>query len=236
MYKMPENINQIDLSVVVPLFNEKYSILPLYKKLKQALEALKISNEIIFINDGSTDGTSQILNHLSKIDTAIRYFKFDSNRGQHKALEKGFQEAQGQIIVTIDGDLQNDPCDISELINKLNEGFDVVCGWRYHRNDPWLKIIKSWLANFIQRRITKLQLHDIGCSMRVYRKNVVKNVILHNKHEVPLLPLILWQYTQKIVEIKINHHRRIWGQSKYGFLSSCIGISLCYIKFLLEKM
>ncbi len=230
----PQDKNQIGISVVVPICNEEKTIDILYKRIRDVLGKLGENNEIIFIDDGSTDGSAEILKQLSILDKMVKVFKFLSNQGQHKAIEKGFMEAKGRIIVTMDSDLQHDPYDIPKLIGKLNENFDIVCGWRKDRKDRWYKIVSAKAGNFIQRKITGLNLHDMGCGMRAYRRDIVKNIVFTNKYEIGLLPYILSKRTNRITEIEIAHNKRIYGRSHYN-LSYIFGTIYCYTKLLLTK-
>lgn len=222
----------IDVSIVIPVFNEEQAIQLLYDKLKNILEAFGRESEIIFVDDGSKDRSYEILKQLAGIDKNVRVFRFDSNNGQCKVLEKGFHEARAETVVTMDGDLQNDPADIPKLITKLNEGFDVVCGWRRSRKDPWPKVLKSKAGNYLQRKITKINLHDISCTMRAYRKNIVKDIILKNRYDIGLIPYILSKRTNKITEVEIGHYKRLFGRSKYGFFSSCFGAICNYVRLI----
>ena len=222
----------ITLSIVIPVYNERKSINILYGKIKNMLKTFGEKSEIIFLDDGSTDDSYKILQELSSIDENVRVFRHGTNQGQCKAVEKGFREARGETIVTMDGDLQNDPDDIPKLISKLNEGFDVVCGWRWSRKDHWHKVLKSKIGNFFQRKITGLKIHDIGCSMRAYRRRIVKDIIFQNKYEVSLLPLMLSRHTNRITETKIKHYERPFGESKYGFFKMSFGVIRDYIKLL----
>lgn len=194
------------------------------------LKTLGMKNEIIFIDDGSTDDSNKILNNIVAVDETVKIFTFESNKGQGKALEKGFQEAQGEIIITIDGDLQNDPADIPKLISKLEEGYDLVCSWRFRRLDAWPTILKSKIGNYIMNRIMSTKLHDMSCTLRAYKKDIVKGLILNDRHEVGFIPYILSKRTSRIAEVKVKHNRRIFGKSKYSFLSTMISVVKSYIK------
>jgi len=222
----------IRVSVIVPVFNEEESVAILHEKLRRALQpAFQAGYEIVFVDDGSTDRTPQILENLPRSNSAevVRTVRIGSRAGQHKAIERGFQEARGDIIVTIDADLQNDPADIPGLISKLNEGYDLVCGWRYRRDDGWAKTFKSRLGNFIQRKITKVQLHDMSCTLRAYRRNVIEGVTLNRVHDIGLIPLMISSRTARIAEVKVQHSRRRQGQSKYGFWSTFFGACFCFM-------
>ncbi len=230
-----EKKDKIKISIVITIFNEKESINILYNQIKESIKLFGNGVEIIFVDDGSTDGSSEILKGISERDEAVRIFKFLSNKGQHKAMEAGFKEAEGEIVITMDGDLQNDPRDIPALISKLNEGYDVVCGWRTDRKDPKRIILKSKIANYLQRKITRMNLHDMSCSLRAYRGSIVKGLILKERYDVCLLPYILSKNTKAITEIKIRHNKRIFGKSKYNFFSISAGVIRCYLRLLLRK-
>jgi glycosyltransferase involved in cell wall biosynthesis len=226
--------NNIKLSVVVPLFNEEKAIAILYGGIKAVLGALGEKGEIIFIDDGSRDKSGMELDRLQGADQAVRVFKLAAHQGQYKALEKGFSEARGEIVVSMDGDLQNDPHDIFRLIAKLDEGFDLVCGWRRERKDRWQRVIGAKVGNYLQRLITKVRLHDMGCGMRAYRKGIIENLTFNDKYEFSLLPYILSKRTNKITEIKITHKKRIHGKSKYSW-AYFLGVINSYIKLLLAE-
>lgn len=227
-------MNGIELSIIIPVFNEEKNIPVLHKKIEEALPLFKNNLEIIFINDGSTDSSDKILEHLRGSSENIRVFTFNSNQGQHKAIEKGIREARGNIIVTMDGDLQNDPSDIPKLIDKLDEGFDAVCGWRASRYDPWHKVLKSRIGNYFQRKITKIELHDMSCTLRSYRKIAVKNLVLRNKYEISFVPYLLSKIGKKVTEIKVKHNPRTQDKSKYGFMPVCLGVTWYYIRLIIR--
>ena len=206
----------MDLSVIIPVYNEEENIKILNNKLRQALENLKKRYEIIFIDDCSQDSTLEILNELKKTDNFLRIIHFNENLGQSEALNFGFKKAKGKIIISLDGDLQNDPIDIPDLLKKLNEGYDVVCGWRYNRKDSKIiKTIPSKIANRFVRKITGIKIHDISCTLRAYRANCVKDLTLF-KGGHRLIPTILSKKGYKITEIKVKHNPRIYGKAKYN--------------------
>lgn len=204
------------ISVVVPVLNEEENIPLLTTIVKETLEKLTSEYEIIFIDDGSTDGTFSILLTLAKFDPKVKVIRFTRNFGQSAAMNAGFKHATGDIIVTMDGDLQNDPSDIPRMIDVLNRGYDVVCGWRYNRRDPSLrKILPSLLAGFVRKVIAKDRIHDSGCTLKVYRSKAVKNLkLLGETHR--FIPLMLQWQGFKVVEVKVRHHTRKHGQTKYG--------------------
>ena len=225
-----------EFSIIIPVFNEKDSLDCLYREIKHSLITHEGKYEIVFINDGSQDGSQDVLDRLAALDALVSVFSSSFNQGQHKALEKGFLKARGKIIITLDADLQNDPCDIPLLLNKINEGFDLVCGWRDLRIDSWHKILKSKIGNFIQRKITKIKLHDMSCSLRAYKRNIVQGLFLNEKHEVGFIPYLLSQRTNKIIEVKINHRKRSFGKAKYPFFSTSFGVSIYYIRLIILNL
>ncbi len=206
----------MNISIVVPVFNEEENILPLIQKIKPILSLIKGNHEILFIDDGSKDKTFQILEKCSKEDENIKVIKFIKNFGQTAALNAGFRHAKKEVIITMDGDLQNDPTDIPKILAKLEQGYDVVSGWRYNRKDPSLKkVIPSLIASFIRRKIIGDKVHDSGCSLKAYRQEVVKDLkLLGESHR--FVPLILQLQGCKIGEVKVNHHPRKFGKTKYG--------------------
>jgi glycosyltransferase involved in cell wall biosynthesis len=202
------------ISVVLPLFNECNNPVMLFARLKRVLEDNNFDYEIIFVNDGSTD---QSLDVLQKIKTEkMKIVSFEKRRGQSAAIAAGFHHARGDIIVTMDADLQNDPHDIPRLLNKLNEGYDLVNGWRINRKDHLLtKIIPSLIANRIIALIFRLKVHDIGCSFKAYRREVAKKIVLHDRMH-RYIPLWADSLGFKVAELEVNHLPRINGVSKYG--------------------
>ena len=161
---MEDNLN---LSIVVPLFNEEDSVLLLYQKIRNASNLVGSNYEIIFVDDGSQDRTYNLLREIRKADSRVKVIRFRKNYGQTAAMTAGFQTAQGQVVVSLDGDLQNDPADIPRLLQKIDEGYDVVCGWRKNRQDKfWSRRLPSMAANWIIGRITGVLIHDNGCSLK----------------------------------------------------------------------
>lgn len=200
------------------------------------MDGLKDEYEIIFINDGSKDSTLERLNALSSKNKSLHIINLPVNKGRGKALEEGFRNAKGEIIITLDGDLQNDPADIPKLISTINLGFDLVCGWRFRRYDTMIKIIKSKIGNFLQRAITHIDIHDISCSMRAYRKEAITCIHFQTKYDFTLLPYIISKKPKvKITEVKIRDNRRRFGKTKYKHLPTIIGTVYAYLKLLLRK-
>ncbi|MDP3729002.1 MAG: glycosyltransferase family 2 protein [bacterium] len=206
----------MNISVVVPVYNEEENIIRLIQKIKPILSTTPGNHEILFIDDGSKDKTYEVLQKCSQEDKSVKVIKFLKNFGQTAALNAGFRHAKGEVIVTMDGDLQNDPSDIPKLLEKLERGYDVVSGWRYNRRDPSLKkVLPSLIASFIRRRIIGDKVHDSGCSLKAYRQEVVKDLkLLGESHR--FIPLILQLQGCKIGEVKVNHYPRKFGKTKYG--------------------
>ena len=204
------------LSVVIPVYNEEDNIPELYRELKGVLEKLPYRYEIIFVDDGSTDRTYEILQKLAEEDPHVKVIRFRRNYGQTAAMYAGFQYAEGDVVVTMDGDLQNDPRDIPRLLEKIEEGYDIVSGWRKNRKDPFLsRILPSKIANWIISKVTGVKLHDYGCTLKAYRKEVAKNFRLYgDMHR--FLPAVAKSFGAKITEIVVNHRPRKYGRSKYG--------------------
>ena len=229
---------EIKYSVVVPIFNEQDTITLLYSCLKPVMDGLGEKYEAIFIDDGSNDSSLIRLNALSQTHKNIRIIHFDSNRGQGKAIEDGFKNAKGRIIITIDGDLQNDPSDIPNLIAQINAGFDVVCGWRAGRSDTLFKKVKSKIGNFLQRKITHLSLHDMSCTLRVYRKEMVMGIVFQGKFDFSMLPYIISKRKQaRIIEVRVKDNYRKFGKTKYKFFNTIFGTVCDYIRLVfLVKM
>ena len=204
------------ISVVVPIFNEEESVEPLYGKLKQACNQLQTRYELIFVDDGSCDQSFLMLKKIWQQDDHVKVLRFRKNYGQTAAMVAGFEYAKGEIIVSMDGDLQNDPKDISKLIDRLNEGFEVVCGWRKNRQDAyWSRLLPSYVANWIMGMVTGVKIHDSGCSLKAYKAEVIKKLPLYGEMHrfIPAMSLLVGA---RIGEIEVEHHARQFGQSKYG--------------------
>lgn len=215
----PQIIEQpeLDLSVVIPIFNEKGNIDKLYHELTEALEGLERDYEVIAINDGSQDGTHKMLNELQAKDKRWHIIHFRRNFGQTAAMAAGFDAARGEIVVTIDADLQNDPRDIRKILDKFAEGYDIVSGWRQNRKEPlFLRRIPSIIANRIISSTTGIKLHDYGCTLKAYHFDVVKSVRLYGElHR--FIPALASQMGVRVAEVAVKDRARKWGSSKYGF-------------------
>ncbi len=201
-------------SVVIPVFNEEANIQPLYQSLKSVME--KIGDyEIIFVDDGSTDSTFSQIKGLHSHDKKIKCLRFRKNFGQTPALRAGFDFAHGDYIITIDGDLQNDPSDIPILIEKIQEGYDVVSGWRFPRHDSFSKRIFSKFSNWLARRLTGVMLHDFGCTLKAYKKEVIQDIELYGEMHRYIPAIIAWKGFS-VTELQVHHHPRRCGKTKYG--------------------
>lgn len=206
----------MDLSVVIPVYNEEESITYLYESVTKALTNLNFEYETILVDDGSSDQTYVRALELAKLDPKLKIVKLKRNYGQTTALHAGFQNAQGRVIVTMDGDLQNDPEDIPLMLNKMNEGYDIVLGWRHQRKDFFIsRKLPSKIANWLIRKVTGIPVIDNGCAIRAYRAEVIKNFPMYSEMH-RLMPVITALVGAKFTQIKVKHHPRKFGHSKYG--------------------
>jgi glycosyltransferase involved in cell wall biosynthesis len=204
------------LSVIVPLFNEEGNLRPLVAGIMPVMASLERPFELILVNDGSRDRTEAILAELAADDSRIKIINLRRNTGQTAAMMAGFDHASGDIIVPMDGDLQNDPTDIPHLLRKLDEGFDVVSGWRRDRKDKLLlRKIPSWFANRIISWVSGVRLHDYGCTLKAYRRDVLAGVRLYGELHRFVPIFASWQGAI-VAELPVNHHERKFGSSKYG--------------------
>jgi glycosyltransferase involved in cell wall biosynthesis len=225
----------LDLSIVIPLLNEEDNVNLLYQSLDGVLKDLGQSAEIIFIDDGSSDSTFSHLKRIQQIDERVLVIRFRRNFGQTAAFSAGIDYARGKVIITIDGDMQNDPADIPHLLKKIEEGYDIVSGWRVNRQDAYLlRKFPSRIANWIISRVTGVRLHDYGCSLKAYRQEVLKNLRLYGEMHRFIPALASWMGIQ-VAEIPVNHHPRKYGQSKYGLGRTIkVILDLVTVKFLLD--
>jgi glycosyltransferase involved in cell wall biosynthesis len=224
-----------ELSVVIPIYNEAPNLEPLCRELSDTLDGWGRPYEIIFVDDGSTDGSFEILRAAHARDGRIRVIQFRRNFGQTAAFAAGFALAQGRLIATSDGDLQNDPHDIPAMVGRIDEGFDIVCGWRKARKDPWLnRRLPSTIANRLISWATGVRLHDYGCSLKVFRAEVVKPLRLYGEMH-RFLPALASEMGVRIAEQPVNHRPRVHGQSKYGISRTMrVILDLLTVKFLLS--
>lgn len=223
------------VSVVVPLFNEEDNVQPLYRALKPVMEQLGRRWEILFVDDGSTDATYQVLQQLHLQEERVRVLRLRRNFGQTAAMAAGFDYAREEIILALDGDLQNDPADIPRLIAKLEEGYDVVSGWRVDRQDGfWLRCLPSKVANWLISRTTGTYLHDYGCTLKAYRAKVIKDLRLYGEMH-RFIPALVGGGGARVAEIPVRHHPRVHGRSKYGISRTVrVFLDLLMVKFFLS--
>ena len=221
------------VSVVVPIFNEADNLEDLHRELTQALETMGRPYEIILVDDGSRDGGLERMAAIEARDRRVRVLALRRNFGQTAAFSAGFDHARGAIVVTSDGDLQNDPADIPRLVAKLEEGFDMVCGWRQDRQDPTSKTVPSWFANRIISWATGVQLHDYGCSLKAMRSEVVRGLRLYGEMH-RFIPAVASWMGVSLAELPVNHRPRRRGASKYGLGRTLrVLLDLFTVKFLL---
>ncbi len=221
-----------DLSVVIPLLNEERNVRVLYTKLKDILEREKIKHEIIFIDDGSIDQSFDELKRIHEKDRNTKIICFTKNFGKSAALDAGFELASGEIIVTMDADLQDVPEEIPNFIRKINEGYDLVNGWRCKREDNFSKRLSSRFFNLLTVLVTGVRLHDINCGFKAYKQQTAKNLNIYGELHRFIPVLAKWK-GYKIGEIKVDHHSRLYGYSKYKFSRLLYGfLDLITVKFL----
>lgn len=204
------------ISIVIPVYNEEACVLPLYENIRTACESLSRDYEVVFVDDGSKDRTFDLLERLHGRDNRVRVVRFRKNFGQTAAMAAGFAHACGEIVISMDGDLQNDPADIPRLVARLEEGYDLVCGWRKDRKDKFItRRLPSIIANWLIGIITGVRIHDNGCSLKAYRACLIKNVTLYAEMHrfIPAMSSLLGA---RIAEMVVNHHPRRFGKSKYG--------------------
>ena len=233
----PEVISrpELELSVVIPIYNEEGNIEKLYEELTAALEAIGRDYEIVAINDGSLDRSYQLLNALQARDSRWHVIHFRRNFGQTAAMAAGFDAARGEIVVTMDADLQNDPRDIELILDRFAEGYDIVSGWRQNRKEPlFLRRIPSIIANRLISRTTGIRLHDYGCTLKAYHFDVVKSVQLYGElHR--FIPALASQMGVRVAETPVKDRARRWGSSKYGFSRTFkVILDLIAVMFLLS--
>lgn len=206
----------MQLSVVVPLFNEQESLAPLVERILSHVRPLGLSFELVLVDDGSRDRTPELLGQLAATVPELVAVRLRRNYGQTAAMAAGFDASCGEVIVTLDGDLQNDPADIPLLLEKLNQGFDLVSGWRHRRQDAALsRLLPSLVANRLIARVTGVKLHDYGCSLKAYRREVIDDLNLYGElHR--FLPALAFIEGARITEVQVTHHPRRYGKSNYG--------------------
>lgn len=205
-----------ELSIIVPLYNEEECVDPLYDAVLQAIEPIGIPFEILFVDDGSKDGTFAKAKLLAERDSRLRVIRFRKNYGQTPAMVAGIDHARGKVLVTMDGDLQNDPTDIPKFLEKIDEGYDIVCGWRHKRQDKLIsRKIPSMAANWIIGKITGVPIKDNGCSLKAYRAEIIKSIPLYSDMH-RFIPAMTSMAGTTVAQLKVNHAPRRFGVSKYG--------------------
>jgi glycosyltransferase involved in cell wall biosynthesis len=221
------------LTVTVPIYNEEQNIAPLYEKTRAAMDALGLPWELVLVNDGSRDGSPALMDEIAAKDSRVTAVHFARNYGQTAAMMAGMDYARGDVIVPMDGDLQNDPGDIGRLLGKLDEGFDVVSGWRKDRQDHAIKRnLPSRIANSLISRVSGVHLHDYGCSLKVYRREVLEGVKLYGEMH-RFVPIYAAWNGARVTEIPVTHHPRLYGESKYGLERIVkVLLDLLVVKFL----
>ena len=222
------------LSIIVPVRNEADNLEPLAEDIVAALEETGRSYEVIFVDDGSTDQSLDVLKTLQRTLPSVVVIEFRRNFGQTAALAAGLRAADGEIVVTMDADRQNDPRDIAMLLKEIDQGMDLVCGWRHERKDGlWLRLLPSRVANWLISTTTDVKLHDYGCTLKAMRKDVAKNLRLYGEMH-RFIPAITSWYGVRMSEVKVRHHPRIAGVSKYGLSRTFrVLLDLLTVKFLM---
>ncbi len=228
-------MNPIELSVVIPIRNEEASLRELHREFTESLTRWGGSYELILVDDGSTDRSFEIMAEIQAADPRVRVIRLRRNFGQTAAFAAGFDYARGRLIATSDGDLQNDPADLPGMVALIERGHDIVCGWRRDRKDPFLsRRLPSMIANALISTVTGVHLHDYGCSLKVFRAEIVKGMRLYGEMH-RFLPAIASEQTSSIVEMRVNHRPRKYGRSKYGIgRTGRVILDLLTVKFLLS--
>jgi glycosyltransferase involved in cell wall biosynthesis len=214
-YRSRKKFSFRKLSIVVPLYNEEESLKPLFEEIRKGVRNINMEYEILFVDDGSTDGSLNIIKELSKRDTRVKYISFRKNYGKSAALNVGFKNATGDVVITMDADLQDDPLEIPNLLKKLEEGYDLVSGWKKVRYDPFIKRNSSKFFNWVTRIFSGIKIHDFNCGLKAYRSEVTKSVYVHGELHRYIPVLAGWQGF-RITEIPVKHHPRRYGKTKFG--------------------
>ena len=229
------NAPSLKLSIVLPVYNEEDNIVELHEEIVRVLDVLEGQSEIIYINDGSSDRTLEKLAELHGRDDRVVVVEFRRNFGQTAAMAAGFNLARGEVVIAMDSDRQNDPADIPKLLAKIDEGYDLVSGWRFDRKDGYLlRLLPSKIANKLISWATDVRLHDYGCSLKAFRFDVVKKISLYGEMH-RFIPALASQFGVRIAEVKVNHRARVAGESKYGISRTFrVILDLMTVKFLLR--
>lgn len=225
----------MDLSIVVPIYNEEESIAFLYDRVTSALANTALVYELILVDDGSSDRSFLLLKDIALQDQRVKVIRFRRNFGQTAAMAAGFDAASGRVVVPMDGDLQNDPTDIPKLLAKIDDGYDVVSGWRKDRQDTFInRKLPSMIANGLISRFTGVHLHDYGCTLKAYRREVLDGINLYGEMH-RFVPALASQVGAKVTELPVKHHPRMYGTSKYGISRTVrVVLDLMTVKFLLS--
>ena len=223
------------LSIVIPVYNERENIAVLYRQLIQVLQPLGRPYEILFVDDGSQDGSREELKNVAAHDANVKLVLFRRNYGQTAAMQAGLQHATGDILVTLDGDLQNDPNDIPMMVQWIDEGYDLVHGWRKNRQDAWLsRKLPSKLANWLIARTTRFPIHDLGCTLKAIRREIAQELELYGEMH-RFIPILAHQKGARCIEVVTTHHPRRFGESKYGISRTLrVVLDLLTVKYLLD--
>ena len=225
----------MDLSIIVPIYNEEKNIPDLHAAISAALAGLPLEYEIILVDDGSKDNSFPLLKNIALEDRMVKVIRLRRNFGQTAAMAAGFDAAAGKVLVPMDGDMQNDPADIPRLMEKIQEGYDVVSGWRKDRMDAFLsRKLPSIIANYVISLMTGIKLHDYGCTLKAYRREVIEGINLYGEMH-RFVPALASQVGARITEIPVNHRHRLHGKSKYGISRTMrVILDLLTVKFLLS--
>lgn len=226
-------MNKVDLSIVVPIYNEEENIILLHQSISDAAEALKKPYEIIYVDDGSTDKSINYLKSIAEDDPHVTVVQFRKNYGQTAAMTAGFDHAKGDIIISLDGDLQNDPKDMAKLLLVLDEGYDVVSGWRKDRKDNFLlRRLPSIAANKLISWVTGVSLHDYGCTLKAYRREILQDINLYGEMH-RFIPVYTYLSGARVAEVEVGHNPRLRGKSKYGLSRIAkVFLDMLVVKFL----
>jgi glycosyltransferase involved in cell wall biosynthesis len=225
------------ISLIVPLYNERENLESLHREIREALERYSSDLEILYVDDGSTDGSAELVRSLAAQDQGVTLIRLRRNFGQTAAMQAGIDEAQGEILVLLDADLQNDPADIPAMVAKLEEGYDLVCGWRRDRQDAWItRKLPSRIANWLIGRVTRVPIRDLGCTLKVLRRSLASELeLLGEMHR--FIPILAHQRGARCAEVDTHHRPRRFGQSKYGLSRTLrVVLDLITVKFLLDYL
>lgn len=234
MFRGIKRIRMTEISVVIPVWNEEENIKQLYSELKEVLDNLGREYEIIFVDDGSTDNSFKILQKIHEKDNKVKAIRFQRNFGKSAALSAGFENSKGNIVFTMDGDLQDDPKEIPNFLEEIEKGYDLVVGWKFRRRDPLSKRLPSKIFNKLTSFLTGVRVHDINCCFKAYKKEVIKNINVYGELHRYIPALVHWK-GYNVSEIKVNHRPRKHGRSKYGSMRLLKGfLDLITVKFLVS--